>query len=595
MASIPIYGDSAADALLTERSRNLPGSEAFYRNVIEEQTEVICRCRPEGAITFVNNAFCRYFERTREELIGHRFISLIAPEDRDKVEKHFSSLTDENPVAAIEHRVLLPSGAQRWQQRVDRAIFDGKGRLVEIQSVGRDLTERIHAENLLQESENRYRSLISKMGNGFALSELVFDQSGNPCGSRFLEVNPAFEQIAGIRANEIVGKTVGEVFPGTESFWVDKCGQVALSGTAVQFKNCSKLFNRYFEIIAYSPVKGQVAAVFTNITERMEMQTALRESENDFRAIAENANDGILIGAGFDHDRFIYANRKACNITGFNIIELLNMGFEDLVHPDEFGRISQRYPRKMLGEPVTPYYETIFVKKDGSHMPVEVTKSQTFWHGQLAVMVVFRDISMRKRFEEALGKSHSDLEIRVQERTNVLMEVTEKLEEKQRELMRHKLDLEKANLELVRTNIALSVLARNIDKKRDEVEKKMARIISAQIMPLLKEIKHDKLAEKTLAKLNVLDAYLSDLTPGAARGHDIIISLSAMELRVVVMIKNGFSSAEIAHLLHISPHTVKTHRKNIRRKLKLKNSDINLASYLKLKLRKTDQAVPDTD
>jgi DNA-binding CsgD family transcriptional regulator len=197
---------------------------------------------------------------------------------------------------------------------------------------------------------------------------------------------------------------------------------------------------------------------------------------------------------------------------------------------------------------------------------------------------VIRDITLRKRFEEALGKSHNDLERRVRERTNVLMEVTKKLEGKQKELIRHRLDLEKANKELFQTNTALSVLARNIDRKRDEVEKKIAQSISSQIMPLLEEIKYDNIPEKTRAKLDVLEAYLNDLTPKAVRGHDIIISLSAMELRVGMMIKNGFSSEEIARLMHISPHTVKTHRKSIRRKLNIKNADINLASYLKLKL-----------
>jgi DNA-binding CsgD family transcriptional regulator len=164
------------------------------------------------------------------------------------------------------------------------------------------------------------------------------------------------------------------------------------------------------------------------------------------------------------------------------------------------------------------------------------------------------------------------------------METTTKLEEKRRELLRHKLDLEKANKELVQTNTALSVLARNVDRKRDGLEKKIAQTIGSRIMPLIEEIRSDKIPEKTLAKLDVLDAYLNDLTPAAARSHDIIISLSAMELRVAVMIKKGFSSEEIARLLHISPHTVKTHRKSIRRKLNLKNANINLASYLKLKL-----------
>jgi DNA-binding CsgD family transcriptional regulator len=219
-------------------------------------------------------------------------------------------------------------------------------------------------------------------------------------------------------------------------------------------------------------------------------------------------------------------------------------------------------------------------------MPVEVSGANTFWKGQRAIMVAIRDITLRKRFEEALGQINSELENRVQVRTIELMDIAEKLEDKQRELLRHKLDLEKANKELVQTNTALSVLARNIDKKRDEVEKKIAQTISAHIIPLIDEIKNDKLSEKSRVKLEVLAAYLNDLTPDAAKGHDVIISLSATELRIAMMIKNGFSSDEIARLLHISPHTVKTHRRSIRRKLNITNADINLSSYLRLKLGK---------
>jgi PAS domain S-box-containing protein len=590
MASQLNYGELEPEALLLQqKKKKLPKSDALYRDIIEEQTELICRSRPDGMITFVNDAFCRYFGKTSKELIGHSFMPFIALEDRDMVEKHFGTLSEEKPVATIEHRVLLPNGQVRWQQWIKRAIFDVRGRLVEIQSVGRDLTERIRAEKILQESEKRYRCLISKMCNGFALNEVIIDGSGRACDSYFLEVNPAFEQITGMKANEMIGKRVGDVFPGTESFWIDSCGQVALSGIAVHFRKCSKLFDRHFEIIAYSPVKGQVATVFTDISERMEIEAALRESENNFRAIAENANDGILIGTGDVNHRYTYANGKASDMTGYSIVELLNMGYEDLVHPDEIGRIGQRYQKRMAGKPVIPYYETILVKKNGTHIPIEVTGSRTLWRGQTAVMVVIRDITLRKRFEEALGKSHNDLERRVRERTNVLMEVTKKLEEKQRELLRHKLDLERANKELVQTNTALSVLARNIDRKKDELEKKIAQAISAQIIPIIDEIKRDKLPEKSLMKLDVLSAYLSDLTPEAARGHDVIISLSAMELRIAMMIKNGFSSEEIARLLHLSPHTIKTHRRSIRKKLNIRNANINLESYLKLKLGKTSE------
>jgi PAS domain S-box-containing protein len=444
------------------------------------------------------------------------------------------------------------------------------------------IRERKQIEKSLRESEKRYRSLISKMGNSFALNEIIFDKDRKPIDSRFLEVNPAFEEMTGLDKKDLLGKKVGDVFPGTEPFWVDKCGQIALNGRAVQFKNCSRLFNRHFEIIAYSPEKGQVAAVFTNITDRIEIEEALRESENNFRSVAENANDGILIAVG--EGLYVYVNHRAKELTEYSINELKNMSFKDLVHPDQVERIGKIYQRRIMGKSVPACYETLMIKKSGGLIPIEVTGSKTIWHGKAAVMIIIRDISMRKRLEAALGKINNDLEQRVTERTQELMDVAEKLEEKQKDLLCHKLDLEKANKELVQTNTALSVLARNIDKKRDDVEKKIAHTISSQILPVVDEIKNDKMAEKTRAKMDVLSAYLSDLTPEAAKSHDIIISLSPMELRVAMMIKNGFSSEEIARLLHISPHTVKTHRRSIRKKLNIKNANINLSSYLKLKL-----------
>jgi PAS domain S-box-containing protein len=420
------------------------------------------------------------------------------------------------------------------------------------------------------------------MGNGFVLNEIIFDRNQNPFDCRFLEVNPAFEDMMGLNKNELIGKSVRNVFPGTESFWINQCGQVALRESPLQFKSCSKLFQRYFEIIAYCPEKAKVAIVFTDITDRMRIEQQLRESENNFRAIAENANDGILIATG--EGTYVYANRRAGEMTGYNIDELMTKSFKNLVPRNQMQRISQIYKNRIAGKPVPSNYETMIVKKSGRIIPIEVTGSKTLWRGEAGVMIIIRDISLRKRFEEALGKINNELEERVNVRTKELMDIAEKLEEKQKELLLHKLDLERVNKELVQTNTALSVLARNIDRKRDDLEKKIAQTISAQIMPILDEMNKEKLPEKSRVKLDVLAAYLNDMTPEAAKGHDVIISLSAMELRVAMMIKNGFSSEEIARLLHISPHTVKTHRRSIRRKLNIRNSDINLASYLKFKL-----------
>jgi DNA-binding CsgD family transcriptional regulator len=259
---------------------------------------------------------------------------------------------------------------------------------------------------------------------------------------------------------------------------------------------------------------------------------------------------------------------------------------------DEINKLTQRQKMRLASGPNLPAYETIFVKKKGGEFPVEVTDSKTVWQGQVAVLRIIRDITRRKRLEDALGKVHTELENRLRERTTELMTTANKLEQKQRELMCHKLDLEKASTELVQTNTALSVLARNIDRKREEVEKKIAHMISSRIMPLVEELQNAGLSKESRTNLEVLTAYLRDLTPEATRGHNVIISLSATELRVAIMIKDGFSSDEIARLLFISAHTVKTHRRSIRKKLKIKNKNINLASYLKSKLA-PDSPTPD--
>ena len=124
-------------------------SEARYRAIVEDQTELICRFLPDGALTFVNEAYCRYFGKKPEELIGHTFMLFISDEDQEIVRKQLTSLSPENPVVTYEHRVVAPNEEIHWQQRSDRAIFDEQGRIIEFQSVGRDVTERVQVEQQL--------------------------------------------------------------------------------------------------------------------------------------------------------------------------------------------------------------------------------------------------------------------------------------------------------------------------------------------------------------------------------------------------------------------------------------------------------------
>jgi rsbT co-antagonist protein RsbR len=134
---------------LKQTAEALRESEARYRNVVEDQTELICRWLPGGKLTFANKAYCRYFGKKLEELIGHSFMRLIPEEDHEKVKRHFASIGPANPVSIQEHRVTAPNGEIRWQQWSNRAIFDEQGCLVEFQSVGRDITDRKQLEEKL--------------------------------------------------------------------------------------------------------------------------------------------------------------------------------------------------------------------------------------------------------------------------------------------------------------------------------------------------------------------------------------------------------------------------------------------------------------
>ena len=140
----------------------LRDSEEKYRNVVEDQTEMISRFLPDGTHVFVNDAYCRYFSMKRDEILMHRFRPKIPVEDQERVKRFFVSLTQEHPVDTIEKRIIMPDNSIKWQRWNDRAIFDSSGKVVEYQSVGRDITEKKEAEEALQQrtKELDYRNRI---------------------------------------------------------------------------------------------------------------------------------------------------------------------------------------------------------------------------------------------------------------------------------------------------------------------------------------------------------------------------------------------------------------------------------------------------
>ncbi|MBN1165771.1 MAG: PAS domain S-box protein, partial [Methanospirillaceae archaeon] len=136
--------------------KRLKESEERYKNVVETQSEFICRFLPDGTHLFVNEAYCRRFNTNPEELIGTRYKPVIHKDDRKMVSRLFASLTPDNPVGIIEQRIVLPDNEVVWDRWITRAFFDDDGTVREYQSVGRDITELRKREQMIKESEERF-------------------------------------------------------------------------------------------------------------------------------------------------------------------------------------------------------------------------------------------------------------------------------------------------------------------------------------------------------------------------------------------------------------------------------------------------------
>jgi len=130
-----------------------------YRAIVMDQSDLICRFDSHGRITFVNDAYCRYFGVSHHEILGSNFLPNIHQDDLPLVRDHFKSLTPLEPVKTIEHRVHMPDGRVSWHQWSGRALFDREGNIIECQAVGRDITELKEAEEKLH-FELRLRQLF---------------------------------------------------------------------------------------------------------------------------------------------------------------------------------------------------------------------------------------------------------------------------------------------------------------------------------------------------------------------------------------------------------------------------------------------------
>ncbi|HUR10103.1 MAG TPA: PAS domain S-box protein [Flavitalea sp.] len=207
-----------------------------------------------------------------------------------------------------------------------------------------EVTEQVITRKKMEESEEKYRGLFESMDQGFCIVEMIFDHDDNPVDYLFLESNPVFEMQTGLK--DAIGKTVRQLVPNLEESWFNIYGNVARTGKAIRFVEGSNVMNRWFEAYAFrigQQNSHKVAILFTDITERKKNETALKESEQRFRNLADDSPMFVFIIGANAEASIEYWNKTWLDYTGQSIEIALGRAWDGIVHPDDIDTVLNIY------------------------------------------------------------------------------------------------------------------------------------------------------------------------------------------------------------------------------------------------------------
>jgi PAS domain S-box-containing protein/diguanylate cyclase (GGDEF)-like protein len=244
--------------------------------------------------------------------------------------------------------------------------------------------------------------LFENMTTGFALHEILTDEQGAPVDYRFVQVNPAYEALTGLRAQDLLGRRVLEILPGTESFWIQAFGEVALGAPARELENYSSELGRWYHVRVFSPRRGSFAVMIADITQRKQLELAVLQSERLFRTIFEQAPACVaLIRRGKLHtvnSAFLeaFGYERASELEGVDMLGLLDAG----QRADVAGQMQAHSDPN----PAAPALRTRGLRADGQAFPLLVSLRQVHVDAdsEPSYLMIGIDLSEREQHEHAI-------------------------------------------------------------------------------------------------------------------------------------------------------------------------------------------------
>ena len=398
---------SARDLTFRKQAeRMLAESEERFRMLFEEAPDASFLLNLDGRFIDGNKAAERLVGYGREELVGQSVFEfgILPSSAHETAAGRFKRLARDERIEPTEYSLVCKDGSEIPVEITSMPIRI-RGKIVVLSSL-HDLAFRKQAERMLSESETRFRELFKHMESGVA----VFEAINGGADFIFKDINAAGQRIIGIKREDVIGRSVLELFPEIRELGIfDVFPRVWRTGDPEQYPTSihhdDGRVRRLVENHMYRLPSGELVTVFADHTAQKQAEQDLQESEEKYRLLFESESDAILIFDG-ETRQFIDVNNAAVASYGYSREEFLQLTHRSITAEPEFA--DRRIPATLAGQCASMFLSK-HRKKDGTVFPVEITGCTFSWKGRPVVCGVIRDITERVNREKELVRNREEL------------------------------------------------------------------------------------------------------------------------------------------------------------------------------------------
>jgi PAS domain S-box-containing protein len=401
---------------MTERKRvetALGESESKYRLLADNVSDVIFVLDMNLQYRYVSPSVRSLRGYEPEEVLKQPPVETLTPASWDAAMKSLAEVLeleksperDPDISRTLELEMIRKDGTTVWTEVKLSLLRDEHRQPVAIIGVTRDITERRRADEAIVESEEKFRKAFYTSPDSVNINRLE--------DGLYVSINPGFTRITGYTEEEIIGRTSGEY-----GIWVrmeDRQRLVAglkrdgmVSNLEADFRMKSGEIRHGLMSASIIDLKGvpHILNITRDITDRKRAERALRESEEKYRLVVENAEEAILIA---QDGMLKYVNPATLALLGYSEEELLSRPFAQLIHAEDREKLMEAHAKRMRGEETEPVKQFRALCKDGAVKWADSHAVLIVWNGRAATLNFFTDITERKKAEASLAESFAQL------------------------------------------------------------------------------------------------------------------------------------------------------------------------------------------